>query len=130
MHFNNDDDTYNTQKNDVQNHGSAVPDSIEITATPLDGGLDLIKGQCKRIVFSYKFPTNVRAYVIHSAEVQDAAPGKYITWCGIFLKKVYIYPFPENPTKYLCPDVFKNFLYVFVMLAYTRFFQITDCKKN
>eukprot|EP00090_Calanus_glacialis_P002056 TRINITY_DN11545_c0_g1_i1.p1 TRINITY_DN11545_c0_g1~~TRINITY_DN11545_c0_g1_i1.p1 ORF type:complete len:1257 (-),score=209.03 TRINITY_DN11545_c0_g1_i1:263-3970(-) len=73
---------------DEKNHGKEVPDSIEITATPLDGGLDLIKGQCKRIVFSYKIPTNVRAYVTHSAEVQHAAAGKYVTWCGVFLKKV------------------------------------------
>ena len=62
---------------------------LNIIATPLDGGLELVKGQCKRIVFSYVFPKNMRRQVTHYAEVQDAAPGKFVTWCGFVIKKVY-----------------------------------------
>ena len=72
-----------------QDCGPAYPDNIDITVKPLDGGQELVKGQCKRIVFSYTFPKNVKTYVVHSAKVKDAAPGKYVTWCGIYLKKVF-----------------------------------------
>ena len=71
------------------NKGNEDPDlTIDITPTPIDGGLELVKGQCKRIVFSYYFPKDLKRHVTHYAEVKDATPGKYVTWCGFYLKKV------------------------------------------
>ena len=83
--------------NDDYNAGQVDPNlSLDITVSPLDGELNLIKGQCKRIVFSYKFPNNLRQFVIHSAKIVDPSAGKYVTWCGLYLKKVDQYLIEMN----------------------------------
>ena len=70
-----------------QDFGSEYTGEIEITATT-EGGLDLIKGECKRIVFSYKFPDKKRYYATHVVENLGFDSGNFVTWCGLFLKKV------------------------------------------
>ena len=62
--------------------------NIEITATPEGDNTDLVKGHCKRITFSYTFPERARYYVAHIAMNGVHDRGKYVTWCGLFVKEV------------------------------------------
>ena len=62
--------------------------NIEITATPEGGNTDLVKGHCKRITFEYLFPERARYYVAHIAMNGVHDRGKYVTWCGLFVKEV------------------------------------------
>ena len=47
-----------------------------------------VKGHCKRITFTYLFPKRARYYVAHIAMNGVHDRGKYVTWCGIFVKEV------------------------------------------
>ena len=67
--------------------GEPYTETIEITATP-ENGTDLIKGQCKRIVFSYKFPPKANYFATHLVENLGFTKNNYVTWCGLFVKKV------------------------------------------
>ena len=71
-----------------QNYNVPFTDNLEITVKPEGGNFDLVKGHCKRIVFSYSFPKDARYYVSHIAMNGVHTRGKYITWCGLFVKKV------------------------------------------
>lgn len=71
-----------------KNYEDPFSGNIEITATPEGGNTDLVKGHCKRITFSYTFPERARYYVAHIAMNGVHDRGKYVTWCGLFLKEV------------------------------------------
>ena len=71
-----------------KNLGVPFSGNIEITATPEGENWDLVKGHCKRITFSYLFPKRARYYVAHIAMNAAHDKKKYVTWCGIFVKKV------------------------------------------
>ena len=47
-----------------------------------------VKGHCKRIVFSYSFPAGAKYWVTHIAMNGRHNQGKYVSWCGLYIKKV------------------------------------------
>ena len=67
---------------------SSYTGNLDITTTPEGGNTDLVRGHCKRIVFSYAFPSNAKYYVSHMAMNGLHDSGKYVTWCGLHVKKV------------------------------------------
>ena len=72
----------------LQNYGTPFTGTLAITATPEGGNNDLVKGHCKRIVFSYDFPVGAKYWVSHIAMNGMHDQNKYITWCGLYVKKV------------------------------------------
>ena len=78
-------------ENEYETDNEDASTVVEITSRFIDGGADLVKGQCKRIVFTYELPPNIHRNIVHSVQIQNEAPGKYVTWCGLFLKNVKLF---------------------------------------
>jgi hypothetical protein len=60
----------------------------------MDGNMNLVKGTCKRIIFSFTLPKFAEPIQFH-VENLDFNNNKFVHWCGLQVKKVGLNPNPH-----------------------------------